>query len=432
MLHRHSRVEGDPATGVTTSRTETHVALFPMPSRIPGTKEDGNSIMACHYLTLEDAPKCDNMLTRKTILWKIDYIPDLSIPVPSQEKPVTCTDRRRPGWLCSEMVHGPGYLVALQCQSSIRLTWSRLVVARPWNRTIINSKQYSQNDQWSKIRVMESTDGVHPKSEIITPIINHWITQTSDIFGDCSLPENNGDADPPGQVQIVGEAILHPDRILTEISKRHPALSIPLITQDGVQGIVDDIPSKHFYFRLVAVLERGRSAEIFLVFQSRKKKEYLGVFVKVDLFTSSYKELKWVRRPEFPELISHSSCIDAWCDKLVLDRQMRNRRVGPFSVNAELSGDYTSLCCANRSDPECVSAFDPEAWQGSVTKRSHANSSATNCISEAMPAKISLDSIYPDSHLLDNLTLVQRLLPARTLISRSAPVDLVYGDWQGE
>lgn len=201
---------------------------------------------------------------------------------------------------------------------------------------------------------------------------------------------------------VVSEAFLHIDVLLSEIIAKR-------------KGISEHRPE--FVHNLISVHCGGRIADLIIAFFRKKKSYSLGVFVKVDLFTGVYKELDWVQSVEMNDATS----LQLWCNKLALNRRMKQVRAGPYSVDTNHSMDWTRLSREIYTfDNDEEDDYDEAYWKdfvlgtdGETTKRKP-------------PKLITHSSLYPSCDVITNRALIS-CQPVLSMRAKDSPVHLVYG-----
>jgi hypothetical protein len=214
------------------------------------------------------------------------------------------------------------------------------------------------------------------------------------------------------QLIVVHEAHLELGRIVTDICRRRPNLNY--------------LQSWDLYAEIVGIRNGGRIATFLIGFEGTKaRSSFIGVFVKVDLFQGSYKELNWIKEIKVASE-SERRGLRRWMARACLCRRMRDLGVGPYSVDPSLKRVWTDLCKDNMTKQEARLDFDSDAWRMFLDFTDDSSCQRpTNLQKPSIPSRISRDSLYPDAQLFDNFAVIN-LLPIRSMTALSAPVELVY------
>ena len=323
--------------------------------------------------------------SRRKFLWCVECIPnkdDLSHG----------TTRN----LYNTYFRAPGYLLFNDEGDGFRLTWASeecFLVSSVLEKVLTDSHFVACN--------RDSTNGVNILSQQNTSWIEkrcHGVTGES-IIHDPSAPDKPSQA----QVGIINESFLHIDILLADILSRR-------------KGMSETHPD--FCYSLISVNHIGRIAEFVIVFTRKKKSSSLGVFVKIDLFSGLFVELDWVQSKGTKDTLS----LQKWCNKLALNRRMKEMRAGPFSVEEKNPLDWTRLSKETFGfDNDEEDDYDESYWRDFVQQEG-ANVGKT--IRQA-PKLVTLSSLYPCCDIITNHPIIS-CDPVMSIRAKASPIQLAY------
>jgi hypothetical protein len=322
--------------------------------------------------------------SQRKMLWTVDSIPNKNNVDPNLSANIYNTSFR-----------APGYLLVNDEMNGVRFTWA-------------TEKYFLESSCLCEVSV-DSRFLSGSRRSVDVKILSHekdsaWIeTQCDTMTGE---PIDQGaDADSESdfaQVSIVNESFLHLDVLLADVLSRR-------------KGISESHPV--FYYSLISVSPSGRIADFVIVFERRKKACLLGFFVTIDLFSGMFVELDWVRSKMTKEL----SFIQKWCNKLAVNRRMRDLRAGPFSVTDKHSLDCTRLCIETFTfDNDEEDDYDETYWREFVR-----NENAQGGKKCKAPKLVTMSSLYPSCDVITNQAIIN-FEPVFSIRAKGSPIQLVY------
>jgi hypothetical protein len=378
------------------------LVLFSLPRRrcVPGIQT-----FQCSNIRL-DAFKA---FTMRNLLWKVDFIP----------YNFKMDKNTREGWsgdknlfylaesLCNSVLEYPGHLLFNDEGDGFRLTW---ILARGWRE--------DDEDTCAKplLKLESMAEAKHPnKPNVVTEHLYEWETRFHDPQSGKRI--NEFLTSQQGLLSLPFSAYLSVQNLLADVLACRPSLQRSYLFSDGPEDIV----FPEYFYNLVSLGERGRTAELLVVFRSRERVGAVGVFLIIDLFTQAYRELNWIRGPK----VKDSSSLRSLCNSLALSQRMRRQRVGPYSVQPDSVG-WGHLCMEMDSELDFDVELDsiPSLWRAHH-KRAKADGNA-NVPSNLIPKPVSYSSLYPNCELITNRA-VACAKPVLYLQGRRSPVKLVYG-----
>ena len=321
--------------------------------------------------------------SRRKMLWSVESIPNKNETNPNST-----------GIIYDTYFRAPGYLLLNYEGDGVRINWATekcFLVHSCLCEVSVDSRfasgtrssasaeilSHSQNSSWREIHCnkMEGT-----------------------------VIDGNLDADNQAlsaQVTIVNESFLHLDVLLAEVLSRR-------------KGISETRPD--FCYSLISINRGGRIADFVIVFTRRKKACSLGFYVKIDLFTGMFVELDWVQSKQKTDIFS----LQNWCNKLALNRRMKDLRAGPFAVTEKHALDCTRLCREiftfdNDEDDD----YDESYWKEFVVE---AEGKKKRC---QAPKLVTLSSLYPCCDLITNQAIIN-FEPVMMIRAKDSPIQLVY------
>jgi len=164
----------------------------------------------------------------------------------------------------------------------------------------------------------------------------------------------------------------------------------------------NELRSPDFFYNIVDF--NGDSLlTLLLVFGNRSPKtkhlSSIGVFIKINLFTGTYKEQKWIQNQQTPE----SKQLQLWCYQLAILQRIQGIGTSPKLGATNLQNVVHELTEANRvaGGERSLSRGDDD---GSL---------------------LSYADLYPDCDILSNFP-VRTGLPVKTLTCRSGTTQFTY------
>jgi len=286
----------------------------------------------------------------------------------------------------------PAYLFLIDEEDGFRLTWIRdtawnerelshrnTVVARLW-KDAGNDGDGEMNKLGATKRkesVVRSTSNTH----IVVPVSRvdaGWercaaTTTAANHESSSAVAQDNNIIPPPpgGEFSIAFTGFFSATALLHSILTRRPSLVRPRFDSSCA-----NVPN--YSYHLVGVYKGGRTAEVLILFSvGPAGRGCIGVFVTVDLFTSDYRELEFIRHSAYdtPPL----SCASLALERRRLRCQPRDQSDGRFGDGGS-GGRVSSM----------------------------------------------LASLYPDCETIDNVA-VRRQQPVLSMKASNAAVEIVYG-----
>jgi hypothetical protein len=301
--------------------------------------------------------------------------------------------------LANTYFDAPGYLFLNDEGDGFRLTWATeecFLELQELGRTVASMTcPLGDTSISSNVGIITRQ---HTWDEVICDVVSgERIYQTIDSKGIDSNDSHRRD------LGVVYEAFLHVDVLLSDIIAKR-------------KGISERHPE--FVHSLISVHYGGRVADLIIAFYRKKKSYSLGVFVKVDLFNGVYQELDWVQSVE----MNDASSLQRWCNKLALNRRMKQVRAGPYSVDANHSMDWTRLSSEiYKFDNDEEDDYDEAYWNDFVSGTKGEMTSK-----QKAPKLITQSSLYPSCDVITNRALIA-CQPVLSMRAKDSPIHLVYG-----
>lgn len=281
-----------------------------------------------------------------------------------------------------------GYLLLHDEDDGFRLSW-------------VVDKRHSFGDL---IPLSKSTLPTTPKRDDIVTLVHDSSWEQSSTEKSLNL-------------HVVMEAYLHVDALLDEIRSKRPDIFH-----------YDELKCPDFYYRLISMSSCGRVAQIVVVFSNqlqrlqsvkkvRRLPDSIGVFLQIDLFTQTYREVEWGQY----SYALDPALLRKWASLLALNRRMKEQRLGPFCLeNPPVwveCHDWSTFLVEENTVGEPSS---PEEWHR------YLKDMKSTKIKVHVPSKIPYPMLYPDADVLSNKA-VRRGMPIPYLKCRSGATEFVYG-----
>jgi hypothetical protein len=148
----------------------------------------------------------------------------------------------------------------------------------------------------------------------------------------------------------------------------------------------------------------------------------VGVFVQIDLFTQSYKEVGWVQNRVEPT----DSLLRRWSNALAINRRMEEQHVGPFSRALKISKaqDFSMFYQDSnhdfseweKQDEESRDRYLYDTENGLRSRDSTADS----------PKHITGTVLFPNCDIITN-NAVRSVRPVSFIRCRSLTTEFIYG-----
>lgn len=289
----------------------------------------------------------------------------------------------------------PGYLLFSDEGNGFRLTWAA-------------EKCFLVSSCLCEVSIDSRFVG-GSRSSIGAKILSHqpnssWIEDHyNEMTGEELVQDLNTDSESlSAHVSIVNECSLHLDVLLADVLSRR-------------KGISETHPE--FCYSLISVNRSGRIADVVIVFRRRKKACYVGFYVKIDLFSGMFVELDWVRSKGKRDTFS----LRKWCNKLAMNRRMKDLRAGPFSVTGKHAFDCTRFCKETFTfDNDEEDDYDESYWREFVLNK---NSEGKKLCQP--PKLVTFSSLYPCCDIITNQAIIN-LEPVMSIRAKDSPIQLVY------
>jgi len=320
--------------------------------------------------------------SRRKLLWSVECIPN--------KDDVSQGTKKK---LCNTYFRVPGYLLFNDEGDGFRLTW-----ATEECFLVSSCLEEVTDSHFAGCNRVSTTD-----VNILSQQDISWVeTYCDDISGESIIHDPIiADEYSQSQVGIVNESFLHLDVLLAEILSRR-------------KGMSETHPD--FCYSLISVNHVGRIADIVIVFTRKKKSCSLGLFVKIDLFLGLFFELDWVQSKGTKDMLS----LQKWCNKLALNRRMKDLRAGPFSVEEKKSLDWTRLSNETFAfDNDEDDDYDESYWRDFVQE------TTSSKIIPRSPKIVTLSSLYPFCDIITNYPIIS-CDPVMSIRAKDSPIQLVY------
>ena len=353
-------------------RSSASMVLFTLPRRqsphrIMETGDENDVRFIFHFCKI---PKLFSDSRRK-MLWLVESIPKV--------------DKRSLSYLLT-----PGYLLVHDEGNGVRLTWAT-------EKYFLSSSckyEVSADNHFKASRRATDVEIVSHQQD------NSWMETRCNSMGEPIMQDQkiNKESLSP-QVSIANESFLHLDVLLSEVLSRR-------------KGITEKNPD--FCSSLISVNRSGRIADFVIVFTRRKNECYenLGFFTKIDLFRGDFIELDWVRSKGKKD----ASSLRKWCNKLAVNRRMKDLRAGPFAVTDKYALDCTRICKETFAfDNDEEDDYDESYWReyAEGTKGSQA------------PKLVTFSSLYPSCDIITNQAIIN-FEPVMSIRAKDSPLQIVY------
>ena len=331
--------------------------------------------------------------TMRNLLWKTKCIPH-------GESKSTC--------LCDNVLNLPGYLLLNDEEDGFRLTWA---VASAWLDLKANHVG---------LLTPSSLSVVPSRSDIITNTDEVvWEEYWSDRYsGRPTLASQNDSS----TLHIAFEAYFRVDALLHDILARR---------REKFNYQENALPD--FHYNLISIDDDGRTAILVIVFgrnqtAASSRRISVGVFIQIDLFTQSYKEVGWVQNRVEPT----DSLLRRWSNALAINRRMKEQHVGPFSrpltTSKALDGiDFSMFYQDSNHDFSEWEKQDDESWDRYLYDTENGLRSADASHSTAdSPKHVTGTVLFPNCDIITN-NAVRSVRPVSFIRCRSMTTELIYG-----
>lgn len=306
--------------------------------------------------------------------------------------------------ICKSILELPGYLIFNDEDDGYRLTWVR-----------DSSWQLEGN-------CIEPLPNVTATRNCcrIPGLITHEKSWEYSVNDRMSGKMATGlDLEKDGDLTIAFEAYLRIELLLSCIVSSRKILSEAFMPNN--EQLFPD-----YFYNLLSVTGNGRTADLVIAFRHRQKPGCVAVFVSLDLFMQTYKALNWVRNSSVTDSLS----LRTVCNSLALNHRMRERRLGPYSVDSQDHGCWGGFCkqtnCEFDFDLERDS--DPALWGPFIehVREDRKKGVSRKETQELIPKAVSFSSLYSDCEMITNRA-VTCAKPVSSLTGKVSPVEIVYG-----
>jgi len=403
------------------------IVLFPCPhnrhcnSRYSSSRVEEEEEVA-HSLKIRHVKMSSfNAFTMRNLLWKVDSIP-------SKKRHAAATNLPLEGaidldnCLCDSILEVPGYLLLNDEYEGFRLTW---ITDSSWTNALLDPGV----QMLQKLPSMSKTPtkpNIVTKAECSSTFVP-WKEQRNDRQGGVVMEMAENQEQPEslssGRLLIAFEAYLSIPNILDEILKKRKSLSYMFSSDDG--GETSCMPD--YCYNLLSAQERGRTVDLVICCKASDRVGCIGVFVTLDLFTQQYKENLFLQN----STVADCASLQKLCNSLALNQRMRQRKLGPYSVDPTDKMNWETWLCEERFfysgyDHEMARDLDPSEWKPLLDLSLEKRKNGSTCVKipGVKPKSIPYASLYP-AEIFMNKT-ISAVVPAAFLTGRRSPTRLLY------
>lgn len=337
-----------------------------------------------------------NAFTMRNLLWNVN-----TIPFHSGKKRQDCNLKETA--LCDSALEYPGYLLFNDEDDGFRMIWIKDSAWRIPN----------EDPRIEPLKNFFSVDKDPVTSNIVYGVDKAKTMRVhipwKEAFNDRSTgeriegTEGGEHSKQEGSLSIVFEAYFSIHNLLLSILSGRPNLRY-LISDTGIQD---------YCYNLVSVNNDDRTVDVVAVMKNRGKVGSIGVIVKVDLFTQSYLEHSWMADKKSNS--DTASARKAFCQQLTLTHRMRQRKLGPYSIDQDDKRRWFQLCQEkgfySGTDIDMERDLDPAVWK--------------LCMDLRAVEMIPYASLYADCEMASNAA-ISNVVPAAYLTGRRSPLKIVY------
>ena len=351
--------------------------------------------------------------TFRNMLW-----PTRSVPLPAS----TCQNAGNASGWCHGFCKVPSnnsYLLLNDEDDGYRMTW-----------LVLGSDDASRRGAYniSPESTPFSSAITTKRSDIICkPDYGVWESIRSDRFTGCifSTSDSDGECEEGEEIHVRYESFLSIEALLSDIMARRKKMF----------ASCSSLPN--YFYNLISMSDDGRVITLILVFalgkfsdalggtKQRRTPAAIGLFLQYDIFNNAYVEMEWVQHPT----LSDARFLRSWCNTLALNWQMREKKIGLYSVPRDDSSGKRTPLLQNQTSKAIrfhdddsrgdeLDDFDPSVWRSSVHRGDQERSS--------LPLKhVSMSSLYPFCDVVCNKAVVAAE-PVMRIGCRDAPIELSY------
>ncbi len=358
--------------------------------------------------------------TIRNALWPTTVIPTRTRRLKRKDSMEDGADSNFAPFLC-RFIHRAlsAYVLFNDEDDGFRITW--ITVAD----SIEDCEEVCANEARTSL-FSNANDTIRPtRGDIVAPSEGYvWQECLTDSLTGYRAVDHSSVAEPLEGLSIAFEVYLHIDALLSDIiSRRQSSLfkKSPYHNQK-----VFFMPE--FFYNLISASPDALKIMLVVTFSNKEKMmrstkkvpSALGVFVEVNLFDQSYREIQWVQHPS----CNDTSSMKQWCNSLALNWRMKQCRVGVFCLDSSGIGQHlANWSCGTHEcnvDEDLRDDYSVKLWKYYVERR------YTSKESIAPPKDISMSSLYPYCDVITNRA-VHDAIPVRRISSRSSPIELIYG-----
>lgn len=355
----------------------------------------------------------------RNLLWKVDTIPFQGI-VSSQEivdhadAELDYMDYLKTS-LCHSVLDRPGFLVCNDEDDGFRLIW-------------VTDSSWRTDTEDACIRPLKSLylpafkDPDSPN--IVLPVSCSGNETFNDPQTGATIQAFADDKQkaPKGDLIAAYEAYLSIPNLVLNLLRGRSSLRY-LFSEASEED--DGFPD--FGYNLISVNNGGRTMDVVAVIKNRDRVGCVGVYVTIDLFTQQYRENCWVANKQTAD----GKSLRKFCNSLALNYRMRQRKLGPYSVDPDDTFSWESYLCEEKYfysgfDFDMERDLDPNEWLPflDLHKEVRRGKSDDDPIS-LLPKTIPYSSLYPDCEMASNRT-ISAVIPAAYLTGRKSPLKILY------
>ena len=354
--------------------------------------------------------------TMRNLLWQVNTIP------------FETTDRLRGGGvpdqmdhlytsLCDSVLEHPGYLLCNDEDDGFRLIW---ITDSTWHTTTEDACIRPLEKLPGMDRDPETSNVVYGIDEAKTMRLH---VPRKELFNDRQTGEMIHDTeDAHGDLSVAFEAYLSIPNLLFDMVEGRPSLQYLFSDIDTM----DDDGFPDYFYNLIGVNNGGRTVDIVAVVKNRDEEGCVGVYVTIDVFTQQFRENSWVENKN----VADCESLRKLCNSLALNYRMRQRKLGPYSVDPDDKGYWGSVLCEEKlfysgHEFDMERDLDPMQWKPFLASRKKARKRKSGSDTQEKPKTIPYSSLYPDCEMASNRN-ISAMVAAKFLTGRRSPLTIWY------
>ena len=352
----------------------------------------------------------------RNLLWKVNNIPFQCIT--SSQENVDSAQVDQPDHsktsLCDSVLDHPGFLVCNDEDDGFRLIW-------------VTDSSWRTDTEDTCMRSLEKVELPAFKNPDSPNIVLAVSCSGKETFNDpqtgVTIQEfaDGNEETPKGDLTVAYEAYLSiPNLVFNLLGGRSRLRYLFSEVSEEDDGFPD------FAYNLISVNSGGKTMDVVVVIKNRDRVGCVGVYATIDLFTQQYRENGWVANKQTKD----SKSLRKFCNSLALNYRMRQRKLGPYSVDPDDTFSWASYLCEEKYfysgfDFDMERDLDPNEWQPFLDLDKEVRKGKSGDPASLLPKMIPYSSLYPDCEMASNRT-ISAVIPAAYLTGRKSPLKILY------